>query len=197
MNVKFVKSKGKLILFGLLLILLVLLVFLIMRFVYSSYETDASLNVSIDEAIYVFGDEKMSFNIDSSKIVPSNTPYTYSFSVSNFKDGKTADVDLLYTVQVITTTNLPITLELYRNENYSQNNNNLHNIIGTLSLIQDDDGAWYREYPKTSEYEMLYRNNTTDIYTLVVKFPISYSSDDTYADAIENIEIRLESRQEI
>ena len=197
MNVKFVKSKGKLILFGLLLILLVLLVFLIMRFVYSSYETGASLNVSIDEAIYVFGDEKMSFNIDSSKIVPSNTPYTYSFSVSNFKDGKTADVDLLYTVQVITTTNLPITLELYRNENYSQNNNNLHNIIGTLSLIQDDDGAWYREYPKTSEYEMLYRNNTTDIYTLVVKFPISYSSDDTYADVIENIEIRLESRQEI
>ena len=197
MNTKFIKSKGKLILFGLLLILLVLLVFLIMRFVYSSYETDASLNVSIDEAIYIFGDEKMSFNIDSSKIVPSNSAYSYTFSVSNFKNGKTSDVDLLYTVQVVTTTNLPITLELYRNETYSQNNNNLHNIIGTVNYVQDDDGAWYREYPKTSEFEMLYRNNTTDIYTLVVKFPLSYSSDDTYADVIENIEIRLESRQEI
>ena len=197
MNIKFMKSKGKLILFGLLLILLVLLVFLMVRFVYASYETDATLNVSIDEAIYIFSDEKMSFNIDSSKIVPSNTPYTYTFSVSNFKNTQTADVDLLYTVQVVTTTNLPITLELYRNETYSQNNSNLHNIIGTMSLVQDDDGAWYREYPKTSEFEMLYRSNITDVFTLVVKFPVSYASDDTYADAIENIEIRLESRQEI
>ena len=197
MNAKFIKSKGKLILFGLLLILLVLLVSSIMRFVYSSYETDSTLNVSIDEAIYIFSDEKMAFNIDSSKIVPSNSAYSYTFSVSNFNTSQTADVDLLYSVQVVTTTNLPITLELYRNETYSQNNNNLHNIIGSVNYVQDDDGAWYREYPKTSEYEMLYRNNTTDIYTLVVKFPASYSSDDTYADAIENIEIRLESRQEI
>ena len=194
MNIQFIKAKGKLILFGLLLILLVLLVFLIMRFVYASYETNAELNVSIDEAIYIFSDEKMSFNIDSSKIVPSNTPYTYTFSVANFNPTKTADVDLLYTIQVITTTNLPITLELYRNEAYSQN---AHNIIGTLNIVQDDDGAWYREYAKSQEFEMLYRNNTTDVYTLVVKFPASYAGDDTYADAIENIEIRLESKQEI
>ena len=59
MNTQFIKAKGKLILFGLLLILLVLLVFLIMKFVYASYETDALLNVSIDEAIYIFGDEKI------------------------------------------------------------------------------------------------------------------------------------------
>ncbi len=197
MNTQFIKAKGKLILFGLLLILLVLLVFLIMRFVYASYETDALLNVSIDEAIYIFGDEKMSFNIDSSKIVPSDTPYTYTFSVSNFNTTQTSDVDLLYTIQIISTTNLPITLELYRNEVYSQNNSNIHNIIGSLNITQDDDGAWYREYEKSQEFEMLYRNNSTDVYTLVVKFPASYSSDDTYADAIENIEVRLESKQEI
>ena len=197
MNTQFIKAKGKLILFGLLLILLVLLVFLIMRFVYASYETDALLNVSIDEAIYIFGDEKMSFNIDSSKIVPSNTPYTYTFSVSNFNSTQTADVDLLYTVQVISTTNLPITMELYRNETYSQGSTNIHNMIGTLNIIQDNDGAWYREYSKSQEFEMLYTNNSTDVYTLVVKFPASYASDDTYADAIENIEIRLESKQEI
>lgn len=197
MNTQFIRAKGKLILFGLLLILLVLLVFLIMRFVYASYETNAELNVSIDEALYIFGDEKMSFNIDSSKIVPSNTPYTYTFSVSNFNSTKTADVDLLYTVQVISTTNLPITMELYKNETYSQNSTSIHNIIGTLNIVQDEDGAWYREYDKSDEFEMLYTNNSTDVYTLVVKFPASYSSDDTYADAIENIEIRLESKQEI
>lgn len=197
MNTQFIRAKGKLILFGLLLILLVLLVFLIMRFVYASYETNAELNVSIDEALYIFGDEKMSFNIDSSKIVPSNTPYTYTFSVSNFNSTKTADVDLLYTVQVISTTNLPITMELYKNETYSQNSTSIHNIIGTLNIVQDEDGAWYRKYDKSDEFEMLYTNNSTDVYTLVVKFPASYSSDDTYADAIENIEIRLESKQEI
>ncbi len=197
MNIQFIRSKGKLILFGFILILLVLLVFLMVRFVYSSYETDATLDLSIDEAIYIFSDEKMSFNIDSNKIVPSSTPYTYTFSVSNFKDSKTADVDLLYTIQVISTTNLPITMELYRNETYSPSSTTIHNIIGTMNIVQDTDGAWYREYSKSSEFEMLYRNNTTDIYTLVVKFPASYSGSDTYADAIENIEIRLESKQEI
>ena len=58
----------------------------------------------------------MSFNIETDGIVPSSTPYTYRFSVSNFNQNNMSDVDINYSINIRTTTNLPITLELYRNQ---------------------------------------------------------------------------------
>ena len=61
--------------------------------------------------------------------------------------------------------------------------------------VQDEDGAWYHVYDVNDEYQMLYTNEVTDYYTLVIRFPQVYASDTTYVNAIENIEITLESEQ--
>ena len=44
---------------------------------------------------------------------------------------------------------------------------------------------------------MDYTDKVTDIYTLVINFPKTYSSSTTYADCIENIEIDIESSQRV
>ena len=160
---------------------------------YASYETKAKLNASIDRAIYLIDNEGMSFNIDPEQIIPSDDPYVYKFSISNFNATTRSDIDLLYELRVTTTTNLPLTFELYRNENYDDAT--AVNLFSSPRVAQDEDGAWYNIYEPSGVYEMLYAEEVTDIYTLVINFPKVYSSNVVYADSIENIEVMIKSKQ--
>ena len=173
---------------------LLLIIYLITR-AYGSYITTAKLRADIDKAIYVFEEETMSFNIDENKIIPSNDPYTYTFSVQNYNSTQTSDVDLTYNINIRSTTNLPLEISLYRNENYSASG--ATNIIGSPTLRQDADGAWYKLYTESDDYALSYNTQTKDIFTLVIVFPKSYSLNTTYADITENIEVIINSKQTI
>jgi hypothetical protein len=173
---------------------IILIVFLVTR-AYGSYITTAKLRADIDKAIYIFEEEKLSFNIDENKIIPSNDPYTYVFSVQNYNTSQTSDVDLTYNINIRSTTNLPLEIKLYRNENY--NASGATNIIGSPTLRRDADGAWYRLYTESDDYPMNYNSNTKDIFTLVINFPKAYSIDTTYVDITENIEVIINSKQTI
>ena len=173
---------------------LLLIIYLITR-AYGSYITTAKLRADIDKAIYVFEEETMSFNIDENKIIPSNDPYTYTFSVQNYNSTQTSDVDLTYNINIRSTTNLPLEISLYRNESYSASG--ATNIIGSPTLRQDADGAWYKLYTESDDYALSYNTQTKDIFTLVIVFPKSYSLNTTYADITENIEVIINSKQTI
>ena len=173
---------------------IILIVFLVTR-AYGSYITTAKLRADIDKAIYIFEEEKLSFNIDENKIIPSNDPYTYVFSVQNYNTSQTSDVDLTYNINIRSTTNLPLEIKLYRNENY--NASGATNIIGSPTLRRDADGAWYKLYTESDDYPMNYNSNTKDIFTLVINFPKAYSIDTTYVDITENIEVIINSKQVI
>ena len=148
---------------------------------------------SIDKALYIFDSDEIQFNLNPNKIIPSNDPYVYQFSVSNYNSSKNSDVDLYYHLSVRTTTNLPITIELYRNEDYTAQG--ATNIFSAVQDEQDEDGAWYHIYDVNQDFNMYYTNQTTDVYTMVIHFPKIYGNDETYVNSIENIEVTLESKQ--
>ncbi len=160
---------------------------------YASYQTTVKLNANIDQAIYLINNERMTFNIDSSKIIPAVDPYIYKFSISNFNATSNSDIDIEYELKVTTTTNLPLTFALYRNQNYDDID--AVNLFSNSRLVQDTDGAWYNIYEPSNKYLMKYTDQITDIYTLVITFPKVYSSNDAYADAIEDIEVVIKSKQ--
>lgn len=189
----YAEEKKKFLLFAFLLILLLFLSFYLLRSAYARYQVDAKINADIDRALYIIGEEKLSFNIETDGIIPSNEPYIYKFSVSNFNETSVSDVDINYSINIRTTTNLPITLSLYRNQNYSSNG--ATNIFNSPITKQDEDGAWYRIYKTNSSYDFYYTNTTTDVYTLVIDFPLIYANDTTYANYIESIEVNIESKQ--
>lgn len=192
-NVNYFEEKKRFLLFSLFLLLILYLSFKLFGVAYASYETKAKLNASIDRAIYLIDNEGMSFNIDPEQIIPSDDPYVYKFSISNFNATTRSDIDLLYELRVTTTTNLPLTFELYRNENYDDAT--AVNLFSSPRVAQDEDGAWYNIYEPSGVYEMLYAEKVTDIYTLVINFPKVYSSNVVYADSIENIEVMIKSKQ--
>ena len=120
-NIRFIDEKKRFLLFGVGLFLILFLAFYLLKIAYARYEIRAKINANLDKALYIFEDDKLSFNLDSEGIIPSNNPYTYRFSVSNFNATKHSDVDLSYKVKVRTTTNLPISVNIYRNELPSDN----------------------------------------------------------------------------
>lgn len=188
-KIKYLKEKQKLIKVGLILMFSLFVSFGLLSKAYSAYQSSVKLNANIDQALYIFGGEKMNFNIDTSKIVPSSSAYKYKFSVSNFDANKQSDINLEYTVDVKTTTNLPITLSLYKNGDTT------NNLLSNISFVQDGDGSWYRVFETSNPCVMSYEEKVTDIYTLHILFPAEYAQNTVYSDLIENIEIMLKSKQ--
>lgn len=192
-NIKFLEEKKRFLLFVFVLLFILFLAFYLLRVAYARYEVRAKINANIDKALYIFEDDKLDFNLEPEGIIPSDEPYVYRFSVSNYNTSKHSDVDISYQVKVRTTTNLPITVSMYRNE--LPDAAGAVNIFQSSVLEQDEDDAWYRLYSPSSEFEMNYEDDVTDIYTMVISFPSSYASDITYANYLESIEVILESKQ--
>ncbi len=193
-NISYFDEKRRFLIFGAGLFLMLVLAVYLLKIAYARYEVQASIYSDIDQALYVFEAGDMSFNLDPEGIVPKNGKYVYKFSVANFNESKISDVDLIYNLKVITTTNLPITCEIYRN---SPDISTGTNLIQGSRVVTDEDGAWYKIYNVDGTYELDYSDKTTDVYSLVIDFPLNYANDTTYANSIESIEINLHSEQMI
>lgn len=176
---------------GLILVFVLLLGFFFAQS-YAKYESSIKLSSNVDKAVYLLKDEKLAFNIDPSAIVPSNDPYIYRFTVSNYNGTTEGDMNIKYYVQLKTTTNLPITVKLYRNQEYSSS---ATNIAQGYELVQDEDGAWYKLYTQSPYYEFQYNVRTQDTYVLVVDYPEVYKSYLEYTGVPENIEVAIYSEQ--
>lgn len=192
-KIQFFKEKVRFLFFSVGLFCCLFLASYLLKTAYASYYSKVKFSANIDKAIYLIDVGQMSFNIDSSKIMPSNTAYAYNFSVSNFNSEGVSEIDIEYDIRVVTTTNLPLSFELYKNEDYKDEG--ATNLLKSADIKRDSDGAWYRIYDTATMNQLLYQNKTTDIYTLVVNFPEVYNNNLEYADCIENIEIYINSRQ--
>lgn len=192
---KYKEERKRLLLFAFVLILILFLAGYLFRIAYARYETKTRLNGNIGKALYLFGDDVVVLNLFEDGIVPRAKEYVYKFSVSNFNGDKQSDVDIKYDVSIRTTTNLPISLELYRNEEHTASG--AKNLFEGAILEKDENGAWYKSYKDNHSYQMAYKDKVIDIYTVVIRFPSVYAQDTTYANYLENIELTLKSKQVI
>lgn len=192
-NISYFEEKKRFLIVILVMFILIVVAIKLLQIAYASYESKAKLNANIDKALYILKTGGMNFNIDLDKIEPSSKPYIYKFSISNFDGNRHSDVDIEYQMNITTTTNLPLTYELYRNENYDDEN--ATNLFENMKTKQDVDGAWYNYLEGQEKYLFPYEEDKTDIYTLVVYFPESNKTTTEYADNLENIEVEIKSNQ--
>ena len=188
---KKLKLRFRFLVFSLIVLFIVSVgVFAIIK-TFAFYNSNASLSLDIQTAIYVVEPGEMSFNIDLEKIIPSDEPYIYTFSVSNFDEEKRTDVDLEYDLEVITTTNLPLNYKLYYNA-YDLSTND---IITTRDIRQDEDSSYYNYFKVDQKYSFTYKENQTHIYYLIIEFPTTYKDIIEYSDAIDNIQVKINTQQ--
>lgn len=192
-NISYFEEKKRFLIVILVMFLLMIVAIRLLQIAYAAYESQAKLNANINQALYILETGGMDFNIDLNKIEPSTDPYVYKFSVSNFEGNKHSDVDIEYQISLTTTTNLPLRYELYRNENYDDEN--ATDLFKNATIKQDIDGAWYYYLKGEEKYLFPYTDDMTDIYTLVIYFSEESKTTTDYADNIENIEVEIKSNQ--
>ena len=110
-----VRKKNRIEKLVILTMVLVLLICVIPK-TFSKYESDMSGVAEVETAFYVVATDYQYQTIALPTIVPTDEPYVYTFSVANNKDGKRLETRLEYNLSIRTTTNLPLTYELYKND---------------------------------------------------------------------------------
>ena len=176
------------------LLIIIIFVFIQIRNTLARYETTAATERDVDVAFWMIDTSFASQTILIDEIYPSDTPYEYTFTVSNFNATKRADVDLEYEVVLTTTTNLPFEYEI-------QKDGATCAILETAEqqLITDSDGTYYRKMtlkPATpSDFVLETGSDQTHNFKIKVTFPKSNSVNEQYADLIEYIKLDLSAKQ--
>ena len=182
------RNKAKVFQFKILIFLLcIVIISFLIKGAFSKFESDASAVGSLSTAMYIVSEGYSSMSLNLDEIYPRTEPYTYNFTVSNFKNANRTEVNLEYDLKIVTTTNLPLSYELYLN------GDNLNNIITSDMVSPDSYGTYFRTLTTEKEY-FGFTEDETNTYKLVVYFPESYT-DIKYQDVIEGIEIQVNSSQ--
>lgn len=171
-----------------LLIVLVLLL-CVMPLTFSKFETEKSGDIIIPHAFYVLDDTVISETISLPEIIPSNNQYLYYFSVSNFNDERRTETNLKYDLSIRTTTNIPITYDLFKGVSIDNNTS----IITSNQVVADDYGTFFRTILTSTEY-FGFDSDQTNNYVLLINFPAGYNHSD-YQNLFEMIEINIDSQQ--
>ncbi|OKZ56412.1 MAG: hypothetical protein BHV99_05550 [Clostridium sp. 26_21] len=173
------------------LVILILCFFVFVRIVtlvLSKYESEAKSTANVDVAFYLINEDYKTMTLNLESIFPQNDAYIYNFSVGNIEKNKTAEIDIIYNLTIRTTTNLPLTFELYEMIGTGKKN-----IIKTNTIEQDEYGTYFRKITTDSE-ELYYKQPKTNLYQLIVSFPENYNTTN-YQNILDVLEINVDSQQ--
>ena len=160
---------------------------------YTRYESNVDINANANVAFFIIDQGTYENSISLDGLVPSPDPIYYTFYVANYKGSKRTKVDMDYKIKFETTTNLPLTYEIIRNQTFTGPHTN---IIDSTSIRQDDNDVYYRVFTDNDTYSFTHNSNQIDEYVLKVTFPASYKDyPDLYQGVIELFSIIIDAEQ--
>ena len=172
------------------LLIITLITLSFFNFTQARYESNTVIDLKPTLAFFIVDVESQSKQIKLEGMVPRNEPYLYTFNVSNFNEERRANVDLTYTIEIVTTTNMPLNFRLFRGSANSSNE------VDSDTITSDDNGVYFRHLVINDTNVMNYSSDVTDVYTLWVEFPIEYQNNaDDYAGIIELVDVRIRAEQ--
>lgn len=161
------------------------------------YETVGTAERNVDVAFWAAGSTFQTENITLSNLYPSETPFEYTFSVSNFNEaGKRAETDIEYDITIVASTYLPLSYDIVKKE--AEGTETV--CTKTEQLYTDDNNTYYRQInfdTSQNNFTMDCSSDRTDTFVIKITFPKKYSANPEYAGSIECIKINLSARQVI
>lgn len=189
---KFDKKKLKKSIFFSLILMSLIITVAAIEFTQSRYETSTEIRMEPDLAFFIVDVQNQTGQIKLEGLLPSTTPYLYRFNVSNFKDTKKANVDLKYSIELITTTNMPLNYKVYKGNDMN------NDIVSSESYVADDNGMYYHHLLINDISYFNYNQKSTDVYTLWVEYPIQYKDyPKEYSGIIDLVDIKINAEQVI
>ena len=173
------------------LIILIIFATIKIRKTLARYETNATGQGNVDVAFWIVDNSFESQRLLIDNIFPRSSSFDYTFTVANYKGSKSAETDLDYEIEIITTTNLPLSYTITKDG---------ETCTKVENLFTDEDGTVYRKIKLETEannLRMLQEDNKQHTFEIQVNFPKSYSANQEYADLIEDVKINLTAKQVI
>ena len=181
-----------------IILFLVLIVFIvnIVGTSYSKYSSEINGDADASVAFFINDIGTYEETIALEELVPSPNPFYYTFYVSNYEGDNRSKVTLDYTISFETTTNLPLSYRVVRNETFSTPN--YTNIITSSNIITDSNGVYYNHMNTNVNSRFSHTTNMMDSYVLEVTFPESnkYHPND-YQGKIELFSVIINTTQTI
>lgn len=162
---------------------------------YTRYESNVDLNANANVAFFVIDQGTYENTISLTGLEPRVAPFYYTFYVANYNldTNKRTKVDMNYNIKFETTTNLPLTYEIIRNQSF---NGSYTNIIDSSTVRQDEYDVFYKVFTDNDTYSFTHSSNQVDEYTLKVVFPASYKDyPDLYQGVVELFSIIIDASQ--
>lgn len=174
------------------IIILAILLFIV-PITYSRFQSTRTPNTEIETAFYIIDSNYETKSVHLDDLVPSDTPYTYNFTVANNNGTDRAETDIEYTIEITSTTNLPLTYALYLNQEYTDEDST--NIIINDTTQPDEYGTYFKKMVTESK-KFSHLKDESNSYQMTVVFPKEYE-DFEYQGIIEGIIITVKSKQVI
>lgn len=174
------------------IIILAILLFIV-PITYSRFQSTRTPNTEIETAFYIIDSNYETKSVHLDDLVPSDTPYTYNFTVANNNGTDRAETDIEYTIEITSTTNLPLTYALYLNQDYTDGDST--NIIINDTTQPDEYGTYFKKMVTESK-KFSHLKDESNSYQMTVVFPKEYEYFE-YQGIIEGIIITVKSKQVI
>lgn len=174
------------------IIILAILLFIV-PITYSRFQSTRAPNTEIETAFYIIDSNYETKSVHLDDLVPSDTPYTYNFTVANNNGTDRAETDIEYTIEITSTTNLPLTYALYLNQEYTDEDST--NIIINDTTQPDEYGTYFKKMVTESK-KFSHLKDESNSYQMTVVFPKEYEYFE-YQGIIEGIIITVKSKQVI
>lgn len=174
------------------IIILAILLFIV-PITYSRFQSTRTPNAEIETAFYIIDSNYENKSVHLDDLVPSDTPYTYNFTVANNNGTDRAETDIEYTIEITSTTNLPLTYALYLNQEYTDEDST--NIIINDTTQPDEYGTYFKKMVTESK-KFSHLKDESNSYQMTVVFPKEYEYFE-YQGIIEGIIITVKSKQVI
>lgn len=155
---------------------------------FSRYVANGSSEAKVKIAFSLLRVDDLHHTIKLDEILPNDQYQEYTFAVRNYDEsGTRIDVNMNYTITLRTTTNIPITYELYDGDG--------HAVSTTNELVTDDYGTIFNT-AKTTSFHVTYHEDSSNVFVLKYKLSSAYHGEE-YAELADLIEIIVDAEQEV
>jgi len=171
------------------LICIIILLLIAVHFIQNGlakYRSTATTQADVDLAYYFVKVDNISQDLKLESILPRAEKYTYSFSVANYDGTSRTETSLDYTIEIKTTTNLPLNFSIYKQGETT-------NRITSADVEPDDDGTLFKYIIATGD-SFGFSENEIDYYQIEIEFPEKYNSSE-YEGIIEYLQLTVYSTQ--
>ncbi|MBR3134344.1 MAG: hypothetical protein IKG56_02670 [Clostridia bacterium] len=170
-------------------IISILLIITTIRFTLSRYRSRGHSDANVDLAFYLFKEESISQELKLESILPRELPYVYDLYVANHDDTDRTETSIQYTIQIMTTTNLPLNFSVYKDDNTEED------LVTGIETRTDTDGTYYK-FIDVQGGSFGFRNDEEATYKLHVTFPKIYNQSE-YEGIVEYVKITIKSNQKL